>query len=127
MLEWIEVDIPAQTKKTSPKEEELKLQKSVITGIYVGFPDGCADYVYAQVWVNETQYVPWTRGEWLHWNNYMFYLPGDYPLDVEPYKVTVKGANLDNSYEHQVIVGVNWERKEIDPSLAKFLRDLRGP
>lgn len=123
MLEWVELTIPAQTAKADPVENRFKASKGHITDIYIGFPDGCADYVHVQVWLNEIQVCPWTRGEWVRGNDYVYHIPCNIPIDTEPYNITAKGYSEDDSHDHTIWAGVNWESE--DPNyLRRFIEAM---
>lgn len=101
-----ERSIPANTLEADAIEERLQLTWGTIREIHVGFPPGPAGLVHLQVRDKGWQIVPWTPLQSLAWDNYVFVLPCDYRLDVEPYDLMIRAWNLDDSYTHTVFVGV---------------------
>jgi hypothetical protein len=97
---------PANTLEADAIEDRLQLTWGTIKEIHVGFPPGPAGLVHIQVRDHGWQIVPWTPLQSLAWDNYVFVLPCDYRLDVEPYDLTIRAWNLDDSYPHTVFVAV---------------------
>jgi hypothetical protein len=102
----VELTVPANTVEGSALETMLGLTAGKLTQIQVGFPPGCAGLTYVQIWDKSWQLVPWTPGEALHWDGYVFELPHDYLLSDPPFELRVKAWNLDDVYDHTIWVGV---------------------
>jgi hypothetical protein len=106
-----ERSIPANTLEAGALEEYLQLTRGTIREIHVGFPPGPAGLVHLQVRDHGWQIVPWTPLQSLAWDNYVFVLPCDYELDIEPFDLTIRAWNLDDSYAHTVFVGIALEER----------------
>jgi hypothetical protein len=99
------ITVDPYTLKTNPKVAELELIRGTLKRLIVGFPSGCCGYVGVKVHLSSVQICPFTLGEWLSWNAYVFDLPTDYPLNEEPYTLYVHVYNEDDTYYHTVFVG----------------------
>ena len=130
MFRFIKLWIDPNTSETSPATRRIQLTKGVITHWWVGFPDGCADYVHATVYEFEHQILPRGEDEDLFWNNYVFEIPEHYELTEEPYEIEVRAWSEDDSYDQYVVVGVALEPLEevtLKDLLGKFLQTLVSP
>lgn len=101
-----EKSLPAGTLEADALEECLQLTRGTIREIHLGFPTGTAGLVRLQVRDKGWQIVPWTPLQSVGWDNYVFVLPCDYDLDEEPFDLTIRAWNLDDTYAHTVFVGV---------------------
>lgn len=110
------VTIPASTSKNEALKRTLRLNSGIIRRILVGFPDGACGLVHVQVFDKSWQVLPWTLGESLCWNNYVFDLSMHYELKSEPYALTIYAWNDDDTYEHTVFVGVVLDEMAIERS-----------
>lgn len=101
----VTVPVPADTVQSAPVEAVLKLQPGIIRWWFVGFPPGSADLLRAVVHRFEHQILPEAEGEFLYWGGHLWVIEDDYKLVDEPYEVLVRAWNLDDSYEHKLLVG----------------------
>lgn len=107
-----EKSIPANTLEADAIEECLQLTKGTIKEIHLGFPPGPGGLVHLQVRDKGWQIVPWTPLQSVAWDDHVFVLPCDYDLDEEPYDLTIRAWNLDDTYDHTVFVGVVLTERE---------------
>jgi len=119
------VTVPRRTTETNPTLTAIKMTVGVITAVEVGFPPGCADLVKVQLWHEGWQIVPWSRGEWLSWDDYIFRVDMNYPIDTEPTTVYIKAYNEDDLFDHTIFVGIHFREGEPDKTLVNFLKDLK--
>jgi len=119
------VEVPPSTSETQPVVEEIPLTLGTIERVLVGFPYGCAGLVHVTLHDKGWQILPWTLGESLAWDDYMFDLQLHYPLVSEPYTVIVRAWNQDDSYPHTVFVGIGLTEGQPDDSFLNFLRALK--
>ena len=103
--------VPAQTSQQDPVVATLLLTRGVIDRILVGFPPGCAGLCHLQIFDKGWQILPWTLGESLAWDNYVYDLPQGYPLLAEPFEVTLEAWNDDDTFDHTLFVGVVMDEK----------------
>lgn len=117
--------VPAQTPEETPLIRRLVLTKGIIKNILVGFPPGACALCHVQIYDKGWQLVPWTPGESLAWDDYVFDLLLNYPLVAEPYELVILAWNDDDSYEHSIFVGMNMEEGEVDTAFIEFFRALK--
>jgi hypothetical protein len=102
----VELTVPANTLEACALESILGMTAGTIVLVQVGFPPGCAGLAHVQIFDKGWQLVPWTPGESVHWDDYVFELPHEYDLLEPPYELKVKAWNLDDVYLHTIWVGV---------------------
>jgi hypothetical protein len=120
------VRVPANVLETAPTLTRLSITRGVIQQILVGFPAGCAGLVHVQVFHGGWQVCPWTPGEDLAWDGYVYEFQTRYPVVAEPYELVVRAWNEDDTYEHRIFVGVSMLEGEVDSSMLDFLRLLQA-
>lgn len=119
--------VPANTTELSPVKVLLPLTRGTIRRFLVSFPPGCHRLTHVQVFHFGWQLLPWSPGESLAWDNYVFDLTHHYPVEVEPYDLTIRAWNDDDSYDHTVFVGVLFDEGVFDtitPELSAILRGI---
>ena len=105
--------------------ERITLTRGLITRVEVGFPRGCCGLVRVQVHDKGWQIVPWTPGESLAWDGYVYQHDMQYPMVAEPYEVTVRTWSEDDVYTHRIYVGICMIEGDVDDSLMRVLKMLR--
>ena len=122
------VAIPANTLESDPLIVTLVLTRGVISTIRVGFPPGCAGLAHIVLREKGWQVVPWTLGESLHWDGYVFEFSPRYLLTAEPFDLTIYAWNDDDSYSHTVFVGAEVEGDELGgkKTVAEILEEAMG-
>lgn len=100
------ITTPAQTPADIPLITTLLLARGLITRIIVGFAPGACGLCHIQLKDKGWQICPWSLGEDLAWDDYVYDMSTHYEMMAEPYEVTIISWNEDDSYEHQVFVGV---------------------
>jgi hypothetical protein len=96
--------VPADTLPTDPVELYCELTHGVITGVWVGFPRGCAGMVNVRIFRHEHQVWPTNLGEALAWDNYVFQTDVPYELFQPPYQVLIRADSPDTCYPHEIMV-----------------------
>lgn len=117
----LELTIPANTEKDSPIFQKITLAKGIISGIQIYFPYGCAGLAGVQVYYNETQYFPYSRGEWYRGNKQMISDIASLEISEQPLELKIKGYNLDDTYEHTPIVYIDLIRTKELTGINKFM------
>jgi len=102
----VEIEVPANTMEANAEEALLRLTAGTIELVQVGFPPGCAGLAHVQIFDKSWQLVPWTPGESVHWDAYVFELSHDYVMAEPPFELRVKAWNVDDVYTHTIWVGV---------------------
>jgi len=96
--------IPANTLKKSPTELEVKLTSGVIHRVEIGFPSGCAGLVNLAIRKGLHQVWPTNPDGAFNTNDYTITINEFYPLTTAPYKLTLQGWSLDDTYPHTIEV-----------------------
>ena len=98
--------IPANTPRKTPEELDCKLTNGIIHRVEVAFPAGCAGLVFLairkglhQVWPTNPDGAFNTDGYTIAFNEY-------YQLFSAPYKLTLEGWSLDDTYDHTLEVRI---------------------
>jgi len=97
------------TRNTSERNKvvtQLGITRGTIRRFLVAFPPGCHGLCHVQINYLGWQILPWTLGESLAWDNYVFDMQHNYPITVEPFELRIMAWNEDDSYNHKVFVGV---------------------
>ena len=110
--------ITVLTTNTSdnPVLDTLALVPGRIQRVMIGFPPGCSGLIHVQVLRHTRQIVPWTLGESIAWDAYLFSLEYNLPLDEVPYEVEIIAWSEDDTYDHEIMIGV-----EMDTDEARWL------
>lgn len=101
-----QLSVPVGTTAADPTTWEITLTPGVIERASFYFPPGSGGYLNVQLWLNGSQLIPWERGEWLRGDDVLIPDSGRYPVDEEPYLLTIKAYNDGTLYAHQVLVAV---------------------
>lgn len=94
------------TTPDDPKKWEITLTPGTIEQASFYFPPGSGGYLNVQLWLNGSQLIPWERGQWLRGDDILIPDSGSYPVNEEPYLLTIKAYNDGLLYTHQVLVAV---------------------
>ena len=106
MLYKTDLLIPRKVVENGTASTTMKLCEGTITRSFIQFPSGCAGLVWAQLWLNGHQLVPWERGEWLRGDDHIIPDNSRYPVTGPPRLLTIYGYNEDELYPHTIQVGV---------------------
>jgi len=113
------ITTPANTSASVPQKTMLPLARGVISKILVGFPPGPAGLCHVQIRDKGWQIAPWSLAEDMAWDNFVYEMTPQYALVAEPYEVMILTWNEDDSYDHQVFIGI--EMAEGEPGLGGLL------
>ena len=103
---YTELSAPVGSTALAPATAEIKLTPGMIEHASVYFPPSSGGWCSAQIWLNGYQLIPWERGTWLRGDDVLYPDLGRYPVEEEPYLVTVKAFNTGALYPHVVLVSV---------------------
>lgn len=115
----VELSAAVGTTAAAPATAELKLTPGMIEHAHVYFPPSSGGWCNAQIWLNGYQLIPWERGTWLRGDDVLYPDLGRYPVDQEPYLVTVKAFNTGTLYPHVVLVSVELTPYQAAPSQSQ--------
>ena len=120
------IDVPANTIESNAVVTRLHMTLGTIERFIVAFPAGCHGLCHVRVNYQGWQILPWTLGESLAWDNYVFDMQHKYPLAVEPYDLRIVTWNEDDSYLHRVFVGLILNENVIEGSNVELYEALAG-
>jgi hypothetical protein len=119
------ITTPANTLENDPLVTELVITLGTIHNVLVGFPPGPQGLLHCQILDKGWHLVPWTLGQSLSFDSFVYVLNFDYPISVEPFRLTVVTWNLDTNYEHALWVGVAMSEGVPDTTLLDFIKSLQ--
>lgn len=99
------VTTAANTARADAVVTKLLLAPGVIHRVDVRIPPGCAGLLHCHVNHGIYQISPTRDGDW-HGDDERISYNEHYDLSGGPYEVTIHTWNLDETYEHEIIVGV---------------------
>lgn len=116
------VTVPINTTKLDPYEEKLSITRGTITSLSVYFPWGCAGLVGCQMLRLRSQLLPLSPNVWLTGNDFLHSYDYFYEITTEPYDITLRFYNEDDTYTHSPFVVIEMSRQQDTSQLSKFLR-----
>jgi len=99
--------IPADTRKDTPEEVEMKLVKGIIASGQLQFPAGCHGMVNIAIYDSKQQLYPANPPETYHGDDMRIPLVGIHELDKPPYKLKMKGWSPGTSYQHTIQLAIS--------------------
>lgn len=97
-------EIPANTAKAAPEEQEVYLPPGVIHRIEIGFPGGCAGLAHLTLRHGLNQLWPSNADGSFNSDNYTIPINEHYRIKTEPFILTMVGWNLDDTFPHTIEV-----------------------
>lgn len=95
--------LAGKTEATSTKTS-FKVNKGVISDVWITFPAGCAGLVKLRIYHEGHPFLPVNRDNYLRGDNYTFQFPVMFEITEEPMILTVEAWNEDATYDHTVDV-----------------------
>lgn len=107
MLYTVELTIPPNTELNTYVSNRVHMLPGTITEIDIRFPPGCSGL--ARVAIFEKEHILWpTPGDvWFYADTFPITFTEDYVIREDPFTLEVRGYNIDNLYEHTVLVMIN--------------------
>jgi len=96
--------IPANTTEDDPHEKTVDLCYGQIKQVFVLFPPGHGGLTHLQVFYQTRQIFPTTPGESFTGGDTTYEFDENWPIYEPPLAVTLRAWNLDDTYEHSIIV-----------------------
>jgi hypothetical protein len=112
LLYKIQRSVPAQTTKTAPDKQTLKISKGTIIQWVIYMPEECADLMQFRVYYGGHILLPYNEDFWMHGFFVPTTIPDDVNIDGAPYELDVVAYNDDDSYSHEYNLYVNVEPVE---------------
>lgn len=102
------ITVPANTVVGSPVSQDITLVKGFVSHVVIRFPQGSAALLKIAMFDVATQLWPGTSATWFRGDNEIIEFDTEYdvPLVSAVRKLTIKGYNDDDSYEHSALVRV---------------------
>ena len=136
MLFTFSITAPANTPKTSPVKQPLKLRAGYVTKISVLIPPGHAALAHLAIFDGETQIMPWGEEQWLEGDGETVTWEPDYQLPSEPAKLEARAWNEDDTFPHTFYVRVWVNTTRVKPrwdlieqgseAMARFVKRVLG-
>ena len=117
--------IPANTLKTSPREQEIYLPPGVIHRIEIGFPSGCAGLVHNTMRHGLNQLWPTNADGDFNTDNYTIPINEHYKITTEPFILTLVGWNLDDTFDHTLEVRIGILPEEVLAPEETFIQAFK--
>ena len=99
--------IPANTPATAPTELEVELEHGRIVGVELQFPRGCVGLVHVQVRREHHQLWPSNPDGDIAGEDARISWQEDHYFTEQPYTLTLRGWNEDDSFAHTVTFRFN--------------------
>lgn len=100
------VPLPANTAKTSPVEVEAKLTHGVVHRLEIEFPAGCAGLAHLAIDRGLHQVWPTNPPGSFASDNHVIAFDEAHEFTTEPYTLSLRGWNLDDTYPHTLVVRI---------------------
>ena len=100
------ITVPANTAEGDPVSQAMVMEKGFVSHVWIRFPSGPAGLTGIAVFEGEECIQVWPGSGWFTGDNEIieFDVERDVDLVGEDYKLTLKGYNEDDSYEHSALV-----------------------
>ncbi len=102
MLYSKQITISANTSQANSSKSYFKVNKGVISNMWITFPAGCAGLVKLRIYHEGHPFVPVNADNYLRGDNYTFQFPVMFEITEEPMALTVEAWNEDETYSHTV-------------------------
>lgn len=121
MIYRFSISTPADTAEADKVKTDLKLTDGVIHQLDVVFPSGPQGYLHCQICHGLHQVWPTNPDEDFASSNEKISFKEFYELNYAPFVLSVYTWNLDDTYDHEVIIRVGILPKEaLDPWLVPW-------
>jgi hypothetical protein len=100
--------VPANTAEASPASSDIPLTKGFVSRVWIRFPQGPAALLHVAIFDGTTKLWPGGTGQWFSGDNEIIQFDTEYdvPNVGGSYKLTIKGWNEDDAYEHSALVRI---------------------
>jgi len=108
---FIKLTIPANTPSDKPVETTIQVEGEVLTEIAYLIPPGWAALAHFAFYYGIKQFYPEPEGLWITGDNMYREVMVKWTLPESPCKLTIKGWNEDDTFEHTVYI---WLLTEVE-------------
>lgn len=102
MLYSKQITLSADKTEAEATKKYFKVNKGVISNIWITFPAGCAGLVKMRIYHEGHPFVPVNQDNYIRGDNYTFEIPVMYEITEEPMILTVEAWNEDATYNHTI-------------------------
>lgn len=122
MIYNLDILTPPETFATEPLKTIMPVTNGLIYRVEIYFPPG--PYGLLHCWINDGSYQVWPShdGTAFRGNSLMISFDDLYLKELPPYELSVYTYNLDDTYEHSVMVRIGLVSKDV--YLARFLPSI---
>ena len=104
MLYSKQITLLAGKTEAEATRTSFKVNKGVISDVWITFPAGCAGLVKMRIYHEGHPFLPVNQDNYLRGDNYTFRFPVMFEIIEEPMLLTVEAWNEDATYNHTVDV-----------------------
>lgn len=104
MLYSKQITLSSGATEATATKKYFKVNKGVISNIWITFPAGCAGWVKLRIYHEGHPFVPVNRDNYIRGNDYTFQFPIMFEITEEPMRLTVEAWNEDATYDHTIDV-----------------------
>ena len=102
MLYSKHITVAANTTRENPSKAYFKVNKGVISTVWITFPNGCAGLTKLRIYHEGHPFLPVNQDNYLRGNNYTYVFPVMFEITEEPMLLTVEAWNEDETYSHTI-------------------------
>ena len=102
MLYSKQIKLSSGATEATATKTYFKVNKGVISTIWIVFPAGCAGLVKLRIYHEGHPFLPVNQNNYIRGNDYTFVFPVMYEITEEPMILTVEAWNEDGNYDHTI-------------------------
>lgn len=102
MLYSKQITLSAGATEATATKTYFKVNKGVISNMWITFPAGCAGLVKMRIYSEGHPFVPVNQDNYIRGDNYTFQFPIMFEILDEPMTLTVEAWNEDATYSHTI-------------------------
>jgi len=103
---FIKLTIPANTPSDKPAETTIQVEGEILKEIAYLIPPGWYALAHFALFYGIKQVYPELEGQWMTGNDQFRVVHLNWKLPEYPCKLTVKGYNEDDTYEHKLYISL---------------------
>lgn len=119
MIYALDITTPASTSHLAPLITDLRVTKGLVYRIVFRFPPGSCGLMGVKVFSGNFQVWPTNRETWFKGDDDVIAFDDTYLVSVEPFLFQIATYNLDDTYEHEVLLRIGLVSEDI--FMARFL------
>lgn len=96
------ITFPAAQTENTATVRRLRVNRGVITTLWVQFPPGCAALTKVRLYHEGHPFVPVHKEDYIKGDNYTFKIPIMFEIKSSPEQITIEGWNEDDIHDHEI-------------------------